>query len=299
MDNILALRTLVRVADSGSFSEVARQMAVAPSSVSRQVKDLENELGVQLFKRTTRKLSLTEAGQLLYERAERILLELDETRLAVTEGGAPSGTLKVTAPTAIARELLISVLPEFLQTYPGVQMVMLANDYVLDIVEAGVDVAIRVGRLSDSSLKARKLGDSKRVICASPEYLKKHGIPKHPKDLENHNCLTFRDQPGFNIWQFKDGKETIKVKATGNFFARGSDAMTAAALAGLGLISMPDWNMGVELKNKQLKVVLVDYPVSPPTSPVWAIHAHQRHVPAKVRVFIDFLVGKLAHENFS
>lgn len=305
MDNIPTLRNLIRVADAGSFSAVARQLDVAPSSISRQISELENELGVPLFARSTRKLNLTEAGQLLYERSKKILLEIDDARLAVTQGAAPSGTLKVTAPTAIARAMLMSVIPGFLASYPGIKMVMLANDYVLDIVDSGVDVAIRVGRLSDSNLKARKLGDSRRVICASPEYLARCGMPKHPKELEQHNCLTFRDQPGINIWQFKaaksskelikeNKKEMINVNATGNFFAKGSDAMIAAAVAGLGIIAMPDWNMQAEINNKQLKVVLKKYPMTPALSPIWAMHAHQRHVPAKVRVFIDYLIEHLS-----
>lgn len=299
MNNIAAIRMLVRVADAGSFSAVARQMDLAPSSVSRLINELENDLGVPLFQRTTRKLNLTEEGQLYYEHASKIILDLDEARLAVAQGGKPSGILRVTSPTAIARELLISVIPEFLETYPGVKVVMTPSDYILDLVDTGIDVAIRVGRLSDSSLKARKLGDSNRVIAASPAYLKQHGTPKHPKELEEHNCVTFRDHPGTNIWQFKGEEGVIKVKATGNFFARSSDASIAAALAGLGIVNMPDWNMGVELKKKELKVILKDYPIHPPTSPIWAMHAHQRHVPPKVRVFIDFLIEKLGGKKFS
>lgn len=299
MDNIAAIRMLVRVAEAGSFSAAARQLDIAPSSVSRLISELENDLGVQLFQRTTRKLNLTEAGQLYYDHCSKIIMDLDEARLAVARGGKPSGILRITAPAAIARELLICVIPEFLDTYPGVRVVMSPTDYIVDLVETGIDVAIRVGRLSDSTLKARKLGDSKRVICASPAYLKKHGTPKHPKDLEQHNCITFRDHPGTNIWQFKGEDGPIKVKATGNFFARGSDAIIAAALAGMGFILMPDWNMGVEIENKQLRVVLKDYPLSPSTSPIWAMHAHQRHVPPKVRVFIDFLIEQFREKKFS
>lgn len=299
MDNLAAMRMLVRVADSGSFSAAARQLDIAPSSVSRLISELEDDLGAPLFQRTTRKLNLTEAGHIYYEHANKIIMELDEARLAVSQSGAPSGILRMTSPTAIGREFLISIIPAFLKEYPGVRVVMTLSDSVLDLVESGIDLAIRVGPLGDSTLKARKLGNSRRVICASPDYLKRMGTPKHPKELEEHNCVTFRNHPGYNLWNFRGPEGLIKVKATGNFFARSSDGVLAAALAGMGFILMPDWNMGIELKKKQLRVVLQDYPLSPVDTPVWALHAHQRHVPPKVRAFIDFLVEHLAGAEFS
>ena len=299
MDDIAAMRMLVRVANAGSFSAAARQLDVAPSSVSRLIAELEDDLGAPLFQRTTRKLSLTEAGQTYYEHANKILLDIDEARLAVSQSGAPSGILRVTSPTAIGRELLISVIPDFLKEYPGVRVVMTLNDYVLDLVESGIDVAIRGGRLVDSSLKARKLGDSRRIVCASPEYLKQHGTLKHPKELEERNCITFRDHPGHNLWSFRGPEGLIKVRASGNFFARSSDGVLAAALAGMGVMLMPDWNMGIELRKKELRVVLKDYELSPSHTPFWAVHAHQRQIPPKVRVFIDFLIERLGNTKFS
>lgn len=290
MDNINAIRMLVRVVEAGSFSAAGRQTDMAPSSVSRLIAELEEDLGVQLFLRTTRRLNLTEAGQEYYQRCKQILNELDEARLSVTHRGKPSGILRITAPNAISRELLISIIPGFLETYPGVKIVLTPSDYIVDLVATGVDIAIRVGRLSDSSLKARKLGDSRRVVCASPAYLKKHGTPKHPSELSQHNCLTFRDHPGSSIWQFREGRKTLKVATTGNFFARGSDAVIAGALSGMGIILMPDWNMLVELKNGQLKTILQEYSLVPDTSPVWAVHSHQRHVPPKIRAFIDYTI---------
>lgn len=299
MDNLAAIRMFVRVADASSFTDAARQLDVAVSSVSRQINALEDELSVRLFQRTTRRLSLTEAGHLYYERVSKILGDFEEARLAVSQTGSPTGILRVTAPTSIGRELLISVIPAFLEQYPGVRVVMSLSDYVLDLVESSIDVAIRVGRLSDSTLKARKVGDSRRVVCASPRYLKKAGVPKHPADLEHHNCITFREHPGHNLWSFNGADGKINVRVTGNFFARSSDALAAAALAGMGLILLPDWNIGVELRQKQLKVVLSDYDVNPGFSPVWAVHTHQRHVPPKVHAFIDFLIEQLSEAKFS
>lgn len=299
MDSVAGMRILVRVVDSGSFSAAARRLGVAPSSVSRQINELEEDLGARLFARTTRKLNLTEAGQLYYERASNILIDVDEAKLALSQLGSPSGILRVTAPSGMGRELVASAVPAFLDQYPAIKMVLSMTDQILDIVDAGIDVAIRVGRLQDSSFKARKIGESKRVVCASPEYLKKAGIPRTPADLEQHNCITWRDHPGHNTWAFRGPDGVSKVRVSGNFFAKSADALVAASVAGLGLSLLPDWNMGIELRQQQLCAVLTDYEASPAASPIYAVHAHQRHVPPKIRVFIDFLVETFAQTRYS
>ncbi len=290
MDSVAAMRMLVRVVDSGSFSAAARQLGVAPSSVSRQINELEEDLGARLFARTTRKLSLTEAGQLYYERVSNIINEVDEAKLALSQLGSPSGILRVTVPSGIGRELVVSAVPGFLDKYPAVKIVLSMTDRIVDIVDAGIDVAIRVGRQQDSSFKARRIGESQRVVCASPEYLKKAGIPTTPGDLESHNCITWRDHPGHNTWTFRGPDGASKVRVSGNFFAKNADAIVAATVAGLGVSLLPDCNMGTELRQKQLCAVLEDYDAIPATSPVYAVHAHQRHVPPKIRVFIEFLI---------
>ncbi len=298
MDSVAGMRIVARVADAGSFSAAARQLNVAPSSVSRQINELEGDLGVRLFHRTTRKLSLTEAGQIYYERAARIIMDVDEARLAISELGSPTGILRVTCPTGIGRELVVSAIPAFLDRYPGIRIVLSMTDYLVDIVESEIDVAIRTGRLQDSSLKARKIGESRRVVCASPQYLKKAGIPRSPADLEQHNCITFRDHPGHNVWKFRNKNGLTEIRVTGSFFAKSADALVAAAVAGLGLVLLPDRNMGTELRQKQLKVVMPDYDAVPKTSPLWAVHSHQRHVPPKIRVFIDFLIELFAEKTY-
>jgi DNA-binding transcriptional LysR family regulator len=225
--------------------------------------------------------------------------EVDEARLAVSELGSPTGILRVTVPTGIGRELIVSAVPAFLARYPGVRIVLSMTDYLVDLVEGGVDVGIRVGQLSDSSLKARKIGESRRVVCASPSYIKRAGTPEHPTDLEHHNCVTFRDHPGQNVWKFRGKDGLTEVRVSGNFFARSADALTAAALAGLGLVLLPDWNLGLELRQNQLKVLLADYDAVPKASSIWAVHSHQRHVPPKIRVFIDFLIDIFAKSRYS
>lgn len=292
MDSVAGMRVLVRVVDAGGFSAAARQLGVAPSSISRQITDLESELGVRLFHRTTRKLSLTEAGLIYYERAGQIITDVDEARLAVSELGSPTGILRVTVPSGIGRNLVVSAMPLFLKQYPGIRVVLSMTDYLVDLVEGGFDVGIRVGQLSDSSLKARKIGDSRRIVCASPHYLRKAGRPKHPADLAEHNCITFRDHPGHNVWRFRGDDGLTEVRVTGNFFAKSADALSAAAVAGLGLVLLPNWNMGWELQQKQLSVVLTKYEAVPKASAIWAVHSHQRHVPPKIRAFIDFLAHR-------
>ena len=281
-----------RVVDAGSFSEAARQLGVAPSSVSRQINELESHLNARLFNRTTRQLSLTEAGQIYYERAARIIMEVDEARLALSELGSPTGILRITSPAGIGREVVATILPEFLRRYPGIRIVMSMTDHLVDLVAGNVDVGIRVGQLQDSSLKARKIGEARRVLCASPDYIKQLGSPRKPSDLQNHNCITFREHPGHNLWKFRGPEGLEEIRVTGNLFARNVDAMVAAATAGLGLVYMPDWNLRTRLKNKELKVVMRRYEPVPKRSQIWAVHTHQRHVPPKIRVFIDYLIER-------
>ena len=294
MDSVAGLRTLVRVVQSGSFSAAARQLDVAPSSVSRQINELEADLGVSLFARSTRKLSLTEAGQLYYKRAVRIINEVDEARLAVSELGAPSGILRVTVPSGIGREIVAAAMPGFLQAYPAIKIVLSMTDQMLDIVESGFDVAIRMGPQKDSSLKVRKIGESRRLVCASPDYLHVAGTPKTPGDLERHDCVTWRDHPGTSTWTFRGPDGLSKVQVTGSFFAKDADALVAATAAGLGISLLPEWNMVEELRQNRLRPVLTDYQTTPSVTPVYALHAHRRHLPPKIRVFIDFLIKRFS-----
>ena len=299
MESLNSIRAFVRVVDAGSFSEAARQSGVAPSSVSRQINDLEDALSVRLFHRTTRSLSLTEAGELYYERAARIAHDVDEARLAVSELGSPSGILRVAVPSGVGRELVISAIPAFLARHAGIKIVMSMSDDVVDAIAHRVDVAIRIGELSDSSLRARKIGESRRIVCASPRFLKKAGTPRRPIELEGHPCITWRDHPGHNLWKFRDDEGLTTVRATGDFYAKNADAISAAAVAGLGFCLLPDWNIAHELRQNQLTRVLKRFDAVPAASPVWAVHTHQRHVPPKIRAFIDFLVERFAAVKYS
>ena len=299
MDSLAGMRIFVRVVELGSFSAAARHLGVAPSSVSRQINELEEALGAVLLARTTRKLSLTEAGELFCERARNIINDVDEAKLALSQLGSPTGILRVTAPSGIGREMVASAIPDFLDQHPGIKVVMSMTDQIVDIVDAAIDVAIRAGRQQDSSLKARKIGESQRIVCASPSYLRRAGIPKTPADLERHNCITWRDHPGHNVWTFRGPDGLEKVRASGSLFSQNADALVAATVAGVGLCLLPSWNMGSELRRKQLRVVLADYELAPAAVPIYAVHAHHRHVPPKIRVFIEFLIEQFANAHYS
>ncbi len=298
MDTIGGMRIFSRVVEAGSFSAAGRQLGAAPSSVSRQINELENDLGARLFHRTTRKLSLTEAGQLYYERASRILIDVDEAKLALSEiGGAPSGILRVTVAASLARLHIMPALADFQSTFPAVKVAVSVTDRMVDLVQEGFDLAIRVGRPRDSSLVARKIGSGRRIVCASPAYLKKAGTPQVPADLANHNCLTFRTHPGSNVWSFRLGRGTLNVRVSGSLFADDGESLVAAAMAGLGLILLPAWLVGVELGEGRLLEVLPEFQIIPKDTPLYALYPHQRHLPPKVRVFIDFLVERFAGET--
>ncbi|MEE8210533.1 MAG: LysR family transcriptional regulator [Acidiferrobacterales bacterium] len=297
MDSVAGMRIFVRVVDSGSFSAAGRQLDVAPSSVSRQINELEEELGARLFHRTTRKLSLTEAGQLYYERAARILMEVDEAKLALSQmDGTPSGILRLTVAASIARLHIVPALTAFQQKFPAVKIVLAVTDRLVDLVDEGFDLGIRVGRPRDSSLVARKIGSGRRIVCASPAYLRKAGTLQVPADLVNHNCLTFRAHPGSNVWSFKARKGTSNIRVSGSLFADDGEALVAAAVAGAGLILMPAWLVGMYIRQGQLREVLPKFQVAPKDTPLYALYPHQRHLPPKVRAFIDFLVERFARE---
>ena len=230
------MQVFVRVVETGGFSSAGRALGMAPSSVSRRIGDLEGGLGVRLFHRTTRRLSLTSAGETYYERARLIVSAVEEANLAVTrERAAPSGVLRVTVPASVARRHVAPAVAAFHAEHPGVRVVMSVTDRMADLVDEGWDVAIRAGRLEDSSLIARKVGEARRLLAASPAYLEQAGWPGHPEELLEHACLTFRSHPGSNIWRFQSAAAAVEVRATGPLFADNGKALAAAACAGLGV----------------------------------------------------------------
>ncbi len=289
------MRTFCAVVEAEGFSAAARRLGVAPSSVSRQVGELEAALGVRLLHRTTRRLSLTEAGELYAERSRRILAEVDEADLAVSQlDGRPTGILRVTAPSSIAGIHIVPALAEFQADHPGVRVVLSLTDRVVDIVGEGFDLAVRIGRQRDSALVAKKLGEVPRSVCASPRYLEAAGIPRRPEQLAEHACLVFRSTPGPAVWRFKGAAGSVDVRVRGPLVTLDGGALVTAACGGMGLVLVPQWLTSSALADGRLRRVLRRYAPIPATTPLYAVYPHRSLVPPKVRAFVSFLARRLA-----
>jgi len=289
------MQLFVRVVEEGSFSAAARFLGRTPSSVSRQISQLEGELSTRLFNRTTRKQSLTEAGEIYFRHAQRIVADIDEARLAVNRlTDTPSGNLHITVVEDFAVAYIAPILPEFLKQYPEVHIRLSISPGNMDLIESGVDVAIRIGHLEDSSLIARKIGTLSSPICASPSYLKKHGTPKHPNDLEAHNCLSYQTKPGIIHWEFKSPKGSLVVPIEGRINVNSVTILRDMALNGAGIVMIPSWMVTEGINDGKLVSLLEDYPRVPSSTPIHAIFAHNRHLAPKVRAFVDFLKDRMA-----
>lgn len=294
MSSISHLHLFARVVEEGSFSAAARSMSVTPSSVSRQISILEAELGTRLFNRTTRKQSLTEAGEIYFRHTRRIVSDIDDAQSAVRRlADTPTGSLHVTVEADFAITFLSPILPEFLKRYPDVQIRLSMTTEFVDLVHSGVDLAIRIGHLTDSSLIARKIFASRSVLCASPEYLAVHGRPALPHELTEHQCVSFSIQSGSTYWKFQEIEGEISVPTSGRVNANSLIFLRGVAVAGLGIAMIPTWMIQNELKNGKLIALLEDYPLAPPNTPINAVFAHNRHLAPKVRAFIDFLTEQL------
>lgn len=290
MDNELALRLFVSVVEESSFSRGGARLGVPQSSASRMISMLEERLGARLLQRSTRKLTLTEAGQIYFERASRIVTELNEAAEAIRNiSAAPVGLLRVSAPASFGRLYIAPALPAFHTLYPEVTIGLLLSDQIEDMIGLGYDVAIRLGELKDSSLVARRLVGSTSVLCASPDYLKAHGKPQSVDDLGQHNCLQFRTNPGSNTWRFMKGKAEYKVQVSGSLFTNNGDAILAAAVAGLGICYLPELMVHTYLKDGGLRLVLPGFALKGAVTPIQAVAGYSQFVPAKQRVFVDFL----------
>jgi len=292
MDQLGAIMLFNKVVETGSFSEAGRQSNLVPSSVSRRIVDLEGWVGATLFHRTTRKLNLTEVGRLFHERTRSIMLDLEEARImAAALEDKPAGLVRITLPASLEQHVVVATAL-FQARWPDVSFGLTATDRNVDLVAEGFDIAIRAGQLKDSTLRARKLAEVPRRLCASPQYLVTAPRLAHPSDIENHSCLALRRNPGDNIWQFKDGGEIVDVRVRGKFTANSGNMLVTAARHGRGLMLSPDWIMGPPIARGELVKLLPAYPPYPATSALYAVHPYQRFVPPKVKVFIDFLIER-------
>lgn len=290
MDRLGEMEIFAAVAEQGSFTAAARHLGVSTSAVSKYVIALENRLGVRLLNRTTRRLSLTEAGRDFREWCERIAADVSEAEHSVASlQTEPRGVMRVNAPMSFGQLHLGPVLSDFLDRYPQVQVDMTMTDRRIDIVEEGFDIAIRIGALADSSLVARTLATSRRVVCGAPAYLASHGIPQAPNELAGHNCLGHGSIRNAEEWRFNGPEGETVVRAAGTLAVNNGDMLRLAALAGTGLAFLPTFIVGPDLAEGRLRAVLCDY--ESPADPISALYAAGRPVAAKVRAFIDHLVA--------
>lgn len=294
MNQLSNLYTFVRVVEGGSFSAAARFLGITPSSVSRQMSQLEKELGARLFHRTTRKQSLTEVGEIYFQHAHRIVADLEEANGAVNRlKKRPSGSLLVTAEADFATTIIAPILPEFLDRFPDVQVRLYLTPERLDLIEGGIDLAIRIGHLEDSSLIARNIGTTRSAVLASPAYLAHHGTPAHPSELAKHSCLSFRTNPGKNYWSFRLNDSSLDVPISGELNVNSLVFLRAAAAAARGIVMIPVWMVREELRHGHLVPLLENFPLVPPSTPINAVFANNRQLAPKVRAFLDFLAERL------
>jgi DNA-binding transcriptional LysR family regulator len=289
MDKLSSLRAFVKVVETSSFSEAGRRLRLSRSVVSKYVAELEEDLGVQLLSRTTRRVTPTENGQAYFERALAILADLDAADHAVSQSHAtPRGLLRINAPMSFGTMQLGPALVGFMKQYPELQIQLALSDEHVDPVQDGLDVTLRIAELESSSLIARRLMPIERVVCASPGYLKQHGVPEHPTDLRNHDCLTYGYLSTGNQWKLtgKDGDHWVNPRWT--LCANNAEVLRDAAAAGRGVALLPEFIAAAALRDGNLQPILADYH-APPLS-LYAIYPPTRHLAVKVRLFIDYLV---------
>jgi DNA-binding transcriptional LysR family regulator len=293
MDKPGEMAAFVRVVEEGGFSAAGRTLGLTPSAVSKLIGRLEDRLGARLLHRTTRRINLTHEGVAFYQRSVRILREIKEAEDAITQlHVAPRGTLRVNAAVAFATYQIVPLMPEFLERYPEVHLELTVTDRVVDLIEEGVDVAIRTGALIDSSLISRQLAEDHRLICGAPAYLDRHGVPQTPDDLADHNCLAWiGNQGGLNDWPFDgpDGPYTVTV--SGNAEVNSGETLYEMTLAGLGLARMAEFRVGADIAAGRLVPLLLDHHRAVPL-PIHVVYPHRRHLLPKVRTFVDFLALK-------
>lgn len=284
--------TFVRVVDAGSLSAAARSLPSSLTSVSRQISALEQYFGTPLLLRTTRQLALTEDGRILYERAKSILGEFREIEANLSrDRRAPSGRIRISAPTLIGRLVIAPLLAEFLRLYPQLTIDLLLVDRAVNMVEEDIHLSLRVGHLPDSQLVGRKLADIRMILCASPAYLARRGVPKTPADLADHDCLVFSDAPGVAVWRFAEGAKTERrIRISARLWVNSLDALVTAAKDGAGIVRVPSWQVEADLAAGRLQRLLRDH--EPRPTPLHLLFQPSRLASPKIRIFADYLVER-------
>lgn len=291
------MKVFTAVVEAGSFAGAADRLDLSRGMATRYVAQLEAHLGVRLLNRTTRRLSLTEAGSDYCQRATQILAMVEEAETsAAQEASVPRGTLRVNTSVAFGVRHIGPAITEYLQRYPGVDLDLTLNDRVVDLVDEGFDVAIRVAARIDPGLVARRLTRARIVACASPAYLKKHGTPKSPEELAGHNCISYAYWSLQNDWHFRRKSVERTVRVSGNLRGNNGDILVNAAIEGLGVILHPTFLVFEALQKKKLVRILPDWEADELS--VFAVYPHRKFLPPKVRSFIDFLAERFAPEPY-
>jgi DNA-binding transcriptional LysR family regulator len=287
MDKLTSMSVFVRVAKAGSFAGGASELGISRAMATKHIMQLEGSLGTRLFNRTTRSLNLTDVGA-SYLRCQQVLLDVEEMEAAVTHlQTEPRGVLKISAPPVIGAKHITRAIAEFLKIHPDLTVDLILQSSTGDLIDEGIDIAIYLGDLADTSMVARKLASSSMMVCGSPDYLAKYGIPKTPEDLLNHSCLVNWASSPRNKWKFKSKTGYTSINVTGRMQSNVADANRIAAVNGLGLVMLATYVVGRDIEKGKLIAVLEDY--APPPLDIHAVYPHRKYLSAKVRRFLDFL----------
>ncbi|NVZ84555.1 LysR family transcriptional regulator [Pseudomonas yamanorum] len=283
------------LAKQGSLVATARELGVTPPAVSKRLAALEARLGVRLVNRTTRSMSLTAEGELYYAQVARILTQIDEVeQLVSSTRGTPKGLLRVNASLGFGRRHIGPALAAFYARYPEVEIQLEISDHPLDLTTHGFDLGIRFGTLPDATLHARKIASNRRLLCASPLYLEKYGVPEKLTDLQNHNCIFIRqNESPYGVWAFSNGSRTENIKVHGALGCNDGEVALNWALEGYGLLLRAEWDIAKYVRSGRLRLVMEDH--TPTRADVYAVYPQQLHMSARVRSLIDFLIERFRH----
>jgi len=292
MDRLKAMTVFVAVVEAGGFAAAARRLGMPTATVSRRVAELEQHLKARLLVRTTRQISLTESGRKFFDACRRLIEEFDAAeRVAQGEFARPKGELSVTAPIVFGRLHVVPVVSEFLRAFPEVNVRLLLDDRNIDLIEEHIDAAVRIGELPRSSLVAMRLGSVRQVVCASPAYLSKFGVPQHPKELTGRDCITFYGLVSAERWNFRLGKKLATFSVRSRLAVTTAEAAIDAAVAGTGLTAVLSYQAAAPVRTKRLRIVLKAF--EPPDMPVSLVRPGGRLVPAKLKAFVEFAGPRL------
>jgi DNA-binding transcriptional LysR family regulator len=294
VDRFQAIQVFAQVVESGSFSAAATRLGLSTTAASRHVAELEAHLQTRLLNRTTRRVSLTEGGRAFYERSVQLLADLGEAEQEASRAAiVPRGTIKLTTSVNFGVRHVAPAIAQFLEAHAEVRFDVSLADRIVDLVEEGFDLGVRIGAPGSDNIVARKLGETRLVPCASPEYLKLHGAPAVPEDLSEHNCFTYEYVTPRNLWRFRDASGSERaVRVSGNLHSNNGDLLAEAAARGAGIVFEPTFILGPEVRAGRLVPLLQEF--VPPPIPIYAVYPSRKHLSAKVRLFVDFLVQRFA-----